>query len=265
MNRTSLLLTLVFVVVCFSSAQDQKTLSIDTMNDPSLFKAFSVPKTWWLTDQTAYVYDPRTPAEQRTLERLDPRSGTRTPALDQQRLRNEVSRLYPDKPPFLPPVPPTITESGSRGLYLVGGDIVVVELPASTLRRITSTQAEESAARFSPDGNRIAFIREKNLFVYDLFAGTEQRLTADGGGTILNGTLSWVYWEEIFGRQDIAYWWSPDSRSIAFLRTDESDVSLQHYVDFTPWTPTVTTQRYPKAGEPNPTVRVGIIDLASSK
>jgi len=263
MKRFCLFLALLFAAGSLSHAQDQKTLSVDTMNDPSLFKAFSIPRIWWLTDETAYLYDPRSPAEQRTLERLDPRSGTRTPVLDQQRLRDEVSRLYPDKPPFLPPVPQIITESGSRGLYLVNGDIIVVELPGSTLRRITSTQTEESAARFSPDGNWIAFIRDKDLYVYDLSAEKEHRLTADGDGTILNGTLSWVYWEEIFGRQDIGYWWSPDSRAIAFLRTDEAQLSLQHYVDIAPWTPTVTTQRYPKVGEPNPKVRVGIVDLTN--
>ncbi|MEX2088647.1 MAG: DPP IV N-terminal domain-containing protein, partial [Bacteroidota bacterium] len=81
---------------------------------------------------------------------------------------------------------------------------------------------------------------------------------------VLNGTLSWVYWEEIFGRQDIGYWWSHDSRSIAFLRSDESEVSVQHYVGITPWTPGVTTQRYPKVGEKNPDVRVGIVDLSSA-
>lgn len=264
MKRTLLLLfSFVLIAASFSLGQERTSLTLENMRDPSLFKAFSIPRTWWLTDRTAYVYDPRIPEDRRTLERFDPRSGSRTPVLDQQRLKNELSRLYPDDPPQLPPVPPVISESGSRGLYLLNGDIVVVEIPASRLRRVTSTPETESSARFSPDGSRIAFVREKNMYVVDLSTGNERKLTDDGGGTVLNGTLSWVYWEEIFGRQDIGFWWSPDSRSIAFLRTDESGVSLQHYVDTTPWTPTVTTQRYPKAGEPNPKVRVGIVEVTN--
>ncbi|MEX1275724.1 MAG: DPP IV N-terminal domain-containing protein, partial [Bacteroidota bacterium] len=98
----------------------------------------------------------------------------------------------------------------------------------------------------------------------DLQLNREIRLTNDGSKTVLNGTLSWVYWEEIFGRQDIGYWWSHDSRSIAFLRSDESEVSVQHYVGITPWTPAVTTQRYPKVGEKNPEVRVGIVELSTA-
>ena len=82
--------------------------------------------------------------------------------------------------------------------------------------------------------------------------------------TILNGTLSWVYWEEIFGRRDIGYWWSNDSRSVAFLRSDESGVSIQHIVDFAPWTPTVTKARYPKVGQKNPEVKVGIANIGET-
>ncbi|MEX1138100.1 MAG: DPP IV N-terminal domain-containing protein [Bacteroidota bacterium] len=263
MKRTFVFLSIVLIAASFSLGQEQRTLTLETMRDPSLFKAFFIPRTWWLSDQSAYLFDPRVPADQRTLERFDPRSGKRSPALDQKILTNEISRLYPDNPPQLPPVPPIISESGSRGLYLINGDILVVEIPTSTIRRITSTLAAESGPQFSPNGNLIAYVREKNIYVYDLASGNERPLTRDGGGTVLNGTLSWVYWEEVFGRQDIGYWWSPDSRALAFLRTDESNVSVQHYTDFTPWTPTVTTQRYPKVGEPNPTVRVGLTDLST--
>ncbi|MEL6821793.1 MAG: DPP IV N-terminal domain-containing protein, partial [Calditrichota bacterium] len=91
----------------------------------------------------------------------------------------------------------------------------------------------------------------------------EQKLTNGGSETLLNGTLSWVYWEEIFARQDLGYWWSDDSKSLAYLQTDESAVTKMHYVDFKPVEPRLITQRYPKAGTTNPTVRVGIVELDS--
>ena len=69
----------------------------------------------------------------------------------------------------------------------------------------------------------------------------------------------------MFGRHDIGYWWSPDSRAIAFFQTDELGVSLQHYVDTKPWTPRILTQRYPKVGQKNPAIRLGIVEIDSRK
>jgi dipeptidyl-peptidase-4 len=64
---------------------------------------------------------------------------------------------------------------------------------------------------------------------------------------------------------DIGYWWSPDSRSIAYLQTDDSRVPISTFVDFQPEEPRVIRQHYPKAGAPNPVVRTGIVDLAGSR
>ena len=245
-------------------AQESLKLDLETMNDPALFQAFSVPRTWWLDNNTAVLYDTRKPANERILERLDPSTGKRTPFLDQKKAAENFKQLFPEgKAPFLPPIPDAITDSGKYGFYLIGGDIFILDIPKAVLMRVTQTEEEEKSVQFSPDGNRLGFVRENDLYAYDIARGKELRLTYDGSETILNGTLSWVYWEEIFGRQDIAYWWSGDSRSIAYLQTDESGVSIQHYVDFEPWTPTVTTQRYPKVGEKNPSVRVGFVALDS--
>jgi dipeptidyl-peptidase-4 len=95
--------------------------------------------------------------------------------------------------------------------------------------------------------------------VYDTGAKTERRLTRDGTDTMLNGRFSWVYWEEISGHHDNAYWWSPDSKTIAFLQTDESGVSTMSFTDFEPYQPRILTQRYPKAGQKTPAVRVGFV------
>ena len=64
-----------------------------------------------------------------------------------------------------------------------------------------------------PDGRRVAFIRGKDLYSVEVADGSERRLTKDGSETVLNGKLSWDYWEELFARQDGAFWWSPHSRS----------------------------------------------------
>lgn len=117
---------------------------------------------------------------------------------------------------------------------------------------------------WSPDSTMLAFTRDNDLYVHDLASGNERRLTSDGSEVILNGYASWVYYEEIFGRPSRyrAFWWSPDSKKIAFFRFDNTDVPV--FPIYSPFGQdgTLKCTRYPKAGEPNPKVRIGIIDLA---
>jgi len=106
---------------------------------------------------------------------------------------------------------------------------LLLDIAASSITRIDLPRGRQSCAALSPDGEKVAYVRGHDLYAYDIGKEKEIRLTSDGSETVLNGTLSWLYWEEIFDRHDTGYWWSPDSKSIAFLRTDESDVSVQHY------------------------------------
>jgi dipeptidyl-peptidase-4 len=111
----------------------------------------------------------------------------------------------------------------------------------------------------------LAFVRENDLYIYDLERNREKRMTFDGSETTLNGSVSWVYWEEIFGRQDIGYWWADDSKALVFLQTDESLVTKMHYVDFKPAEPRLITQRYPKAGTDNPIVKLGVMEISNPR
>ena len=118
---------------------------------------------------------------------------------------------------------------------------------------------------FSPDSSLVAFTREGNLWVVPSGGGAERQLTFDGGKTVYNGYASWVYYEEIFGRPSRyrAFWWSPDSRTLAFYRFDDSEVPMfPIYSPFGQDGKLVETH-YPKAGEKNPKVRIGFCDLAS--
>ena len=134
---------------------------------------------------------------------------------------------------------------------------------------------------YSPDSTKLAFTRDNDLYVVDIASGTETRLTYDGSDVILNGYASWVYYEEILGRPSRyrAFWWSPDSKKIGFYRFDNSDVPMfPIYSAFAnpkaaasqSQSPRVTDlalggslseTRYPKAGQTNPQVRIGIVNL----
>lgn len=117
-------------------------------------------------------------------------------------------------------------------------------------------------AKFSPDGKKVAFVRDNDLHVTDLTTGRETRLTTDGGPDVINGTTDWVYEEEL-GLKD-AFRWSPDSRRIAYWRFDQSAVPAYPMVDETSALyPSVAVLRYPKAGQPNSRVKVGVIDASA--
>ena len=112
----------------------------------------------------------------------------------------------------------------------------------------------------SPDSTKIAFTRNNDLWVRDIASGVETRITTDGSDLILNGYASWVYYEEIFGRASRyrAFWWSPDSKKLAFYRFDNSAVPM--FPIYSPFGQdgSLSLTRYPKAGESNPPVRIGI-------
>ena len=134
---------------------------------------------------------------------------------------------------------------------------------------------------YSPDSTKLAFTRDNDLYVVNIADSVETRLTHDGSDVILNGYASWVYYEEIFGRPSKyrAFWWSPDSKRLAFYRFDNSQVPMfPIYSAFSRpsasamQSPKVTDlalggslseTRYPKAGQTNPQVKIGIVDVTT--
>ncbi len=179
-----------------------------------------------------------------------------------------------------------LSQALPRGIYMTMGDIISPDMKSviivkdndlfyftigyKELKRLTNDKTEEVNARFSPDGKKIAYTRSKDLYVYDLTKNLETRLTYDASDKIYNGYSSWVYMEEILGRPShyAAFWWSPDGNSLAYLRTDETDVpvytlvrqdepdGIHGLIEATP---------YPYPGDPNPKVKMGIANIETAK
>ena len=137
---------------------------------------------------------------------------------------------------------------------------------------MSSTAVEPSASRVRRDRKNIlrsvrtaryvAYVRANNLHVSNVTTGRETALTTDGTSKILNGRLDWVYEEEIYGRgENRAYWWSPDSTRIAFLRLDDTRAPSFAVVDHIPHEQDVEQWDYPKAGDPNPIVKLGVASV----
>jgi dipeptidyl-peptidase-4 len=144
-------------------------------------------------------------------------------------------------------------------------DVYLVDIEDSTARALVRTPEREEVPAASPDGKRVAFVRDGDLFVVDLKSGEETRLTDTGSDALLNGRLDWVYEEELGGRKGDAFAWSPDSTSIAFLQLDQAKVQTFPIVDFRPVPSEVTWQRYPTPGTTNATARLGVVTLGRGR
>ncbi|HVR75718.1 MAG TPA: DPP IV N-terminal domain-containing protein [Planctomycetota bacterium] len=260
---TFVLSLIAFVGPRVAAAED---LTVEWMLDPANSRAFDAPRRLWLPDETLLLIDGTRPAEECVLERLDPRTRERRPAGDPKKLLEGWKTLLGEALAPRSPLLPFAAAQDSRIVFHeIHGDLFTFDLETLTPRRITNTEAAESAPRLSPDGRWLAYARDSDLHAAEVSTGRERRLTRDGSETRLNGTLSWVYWEEIMSRRDEAYWWSPDSTAILYLQTDESDVALFPLPRHEPATPHVRWQRYPKAGGVNPLVRAGIVSLGGGE
>ncbi|MGB9764440.1 MAG: S9 family peptidase [Candidatus Saccharicenans sp.] len=119
-------------------------------------------------------------------------------------------------------------------------------------------------AKFSPDGQKVAYVYKNNIYLEDLASGKSIPLTEDGSENIINGTFDWVY-EEEFSLRD-GFRWSPDGQKIAFWQLDTTGVPVFHMINNTdsPY-PRIISFKYPEAGETNSACRLGVIDLKTGK
>ena len=115
----------------------------------------------------------------------------------------------------------------------------------------------------SPDQRYGAFSKNSDLHIIDYQSGAIRQLTTGGSSTLLNGELDWVYQEELYGRGNWrGFWWSPDSSQLAFLSLDTSGTPLFRMTDDKSHPQGNEDLFYPKAGEPNPIARLGVVTLA---
>ncbi|UCH84169.1 MAG: S9 family peptidase [Candidatus Latescibacterota bacterium] len=157
-------------------------------------------------------------------------------------------------------------EAGDLMLFTFRGDVFTFDRRTGNVVRRTQTDSDEDNVTFSPDARRIAYTRDNDLWVLDLDTNEEIQLTTTGSDTLQNGVLDWVYMEELFTRGNVrAFWWSHDSQSIAYLEFDVSPVPEFPIVDFLPRHNTVEMQRYPKTGDPNSIVRVGVVSAGGGQ
>ena len=156
-----------------------------------------------------------------------------------------------------------ITSKSKIWRYSFSATYYIYDLLNKAIFPLSENNSGLRNVKISPNGNYFSYVRKDNdLYVYNYTKKREKRLTNSGSETISNGHFGWLYEEELTGYD--GYRWSPDSRSIAFWEEDESDVPEYLMIDQLSHYPDVKKLRYPKVGESNPKIRIGIVDINRS-
>jgi dipeptidyl-peptidase-4 len=269
MKKTTLLATIFLALVTPSLKAQNKLLTIDDIFDPVKKVNFNgtTPTVRWLKDGSHYlITNEASGRDVPRLQKVNAATGEAVPFFDSAKMQAAFAAL------------PGVTADDARQLANRGNydlnprqngvllnwsnDLFYYEFASDRAIRLTSGPEEEVGAEFSPDGKMVSFVRGNNLYVEDIgLQRRERALTSDGSEKILNGRLDWVYQEELYGRGNFgAYWWSPDSTTITFLRFDENPVPEFTVVDHIPYEQNVEVTPYPKAGDPNPIVKLGVVN-----
>ncbi|MGD0791371.1 MAG: DPP IV N-terminal domain-containing protein [Terriglobales bacterium] len=162
-------------------------------------------------------------------------------------------------------------------LFDAQGQLWYYSLDTGTAVQLTSSPDPSEDPKFSPDGKRLVYVRKHNLYVHPVSGEEGERpLTRDEKekdkdkdrnkekeDNILNGAVDWVYAEELAVRSN--YFWSPEGHEIIFLQMDETRVPAYPITDWLPTHPRVEQEKYPKAGDPNPSVRLGVVGSNGGK
>ncbi|HEY3011916.1 MAG TPA: S9 family peptidase [Gemmatimonadales bacterium] len=249
---------------------DSSLVTLDRIFKSADFTPERLGPVKWLDGEAAYVRleaDSAIPSS-RSLVRYDAASGRRdvwvpagrlTPPDDSVPLPIEDYSVSPDQRRLL-----IFTNSQKVWRQNTRGDFWVLNLSTWRLMKLGGPAAKPSTlmfAKFSPDGGRVAYVRENNLYVEDLGDGRITQLTRDGSRTIINGTFDWVYEEELNLRD--GFRWSPDGGRIAYWQLDASGVRDFLLINDTDSLYSFTMPvQYPKTGTTNSAARVGVVSVS---
>jgi dipeptidyl-peptidase-4 len=152
------------------------------------------------------------------------------------------------------------SSDGKELLYAGGGDLFLVQVDTGQWDQLTKTPVAEVDPKLSPDGKMVVFRRGWDLYSIDVATHRETQLTANGAENLRNGGLDWVYPEEL--DLGTAFWWSPDSKSIAYLQFDTSREPIFPHEDLLRTRALYEPEEYPQAGENNADVHLGVVAAA---
>lgn len=255
---------LVFLATGFLGMAQSK-LSLEDIFSGKVLNTRSARAVNWLKDGERYT----------RLERNEQTGGTDVVAYRAKDNHREViipSEMFVNKETGQPLSIRAITWSDDNSQALVytntrrvwrydtKGDYWALSLADGSLRQLGRSLPEASLmfAKFSPDGNRAAYVSDNNIYVEEIATGKITQLTSDGSATIVNGTFDWVYEEEFFCRD--GFRWSPSGDYIAYWQSDTEGTGVFDIINnVDSLYPTILHFPYPKAGTPNSAVKIGYL------
>jgi dipeptidyl-peptidase-4 len=261
-SQLIILLTISFISSHFTLfAQDKKlTFSqVYIFGEPKIFNPLPQVQGW--IDDEHYLIQKRD-VQINSLVKVNAQSGEETIVIDYSAINLNL------KEAGLSAEQKIGTTSDYTGLlFKKDDDLYFYSIIKNELKRLTENKDEEANPMLSPDGKKVAFTRNRDLYVLNLETGKETRLTNDASDVIYNGYASWVYMEEIIGRslKYLAFWWAPNSEMIAFLNFDDSPVPKFPLYKTDEVHAEIEWQHYPKSGDPNPKVKLGVAHLSENK
>ncbi|MEE9190538.1 MAG: S9 family peptidase [Candidatus Neomarinimicrobiota bacterium] len=259
-------LTLLLALPILPGFGQVKDLTLDDIFLNRTLKNASLHEWKWHPDGTAYVFFDRDSVDvDYSIYRVDNVSGDTTLFLSDSQIQYEDQRLKPTNY-WLPDKGDKVLIQTKRKRiwrHSRSGIYYVFDLKREKMIQLADGERLRNV-KLAPGGKMAAYVRaDNNLYVVDMNRFKERQLTKDGSKDILNGHLGWVY-EEEFGSHD-GYRWSPDGQKIAFWREDQSNVRSFTLMDEMGQYPETQEIHYPKVGETNPTMDIGIVDVRGGR
>ncbi|TAK56778.1 MAG: S9 family peptidase, partial [Bacteroidetes bacterium] len=267
LRQLFIIILAVLFIFSIASSQEKKKITPELgYKTPAMQLTKQLPSISGWQDDKTYIESKKKEGEEKSKTYLiDAKSGKekgeKKPDVNWDDFKEVVGKDFENAKPAVS------NEKNTMHIYTKDDDLYVLNIPKKEFKRLTNNSANEKNPTFSPTGDWLAFTRDNNLFAIDLNTGKEYQYTKDGSDVVYSGWAAWVYWEEIFGRgtRYRAFWWSPDGKKLAFYRFDETNVPMFPIYNSDGQHGELEKTRYPKAGDENPEVRVGIVDIASEK
>lgn len=223
-----------------------------------------VPVTKWTPEGNAYYQ-----VDKGEIVKIELPSQNKTTFISKQ-------QLTPKEKPAIVPASFQLSADGNKALiytntkrvwrYATKGDYWLLDLKSGQLKQLGKSRPASSLqfAKFSPDGSKVAYVSEHNIYVEDLASGTIKKLTDDKGTRkLINGTFDWVYEEEFFCRD--GFRWSRDGKSIAYWQIDANQIRDYYMLNTTDSVYSqVIPVEYPKVGQPPSPARIGVVNINSA-
>jgi dipeptidyl-peptidase-4 len=238
-----------------------KKLTLDLIYGSAELSGNDLIGVQWAPNRDAFTYYQSSPQDAILyIWSYDVKTQTREVLIDSDKtsVLEEPRSVGPENRFFVPNY--VWSPTGKEILLPSGNDLYLYDVASTTIRRLTNDEEVEDDPHFSPDGQRIAFIKNHNIHVLDIRTGIDVPLTTNGREHVFVGQFDWAYQEEFAGSRT-GFFWAPDGQHIAFFQLNETEVPEFPIVDFLPVDNEVQWMRYPKPGDDNSIVRIGVVSI----